>query len=119
MAVNPLNESFSAGIENPTLGTESIGLSSEAPQRYRNWLGKKVTPHVLRHTAACHLLRAGVDMNTIRKWFGHADIATTNIYAEIDIEMKAKAIELADLVKSRPRQPWRGDKGLLFRLKDL
>jgi hypothetical protein len=34
------------------------------------------------------LLRAGVDINTIRAWLGHVSLDTTNIYAEIDLEMK-------------------------------
>ena len=38
---------------------------------------KRVTPHVIRHTAACHLLQAGVDLNTIRAWLGHVSLETT------------------------------------------
>lgn len=53
---------------------------------------KRVSPHTIRHTAATHLLRAGVDINTIRGWLGHVSIDTTNIYAEIDLETKAKAL---------------------------
>jgi hypothetical protein len=50
---------------------------------------KRVSPHSIRHSCATHLLRAGVDINTIRGWLGHVSIDTTNIYAEIDLEMKA------------------------------
>src|SRR5258707_7073949 len=53
---------------------------------------KRVSPHTIRHTTATHLLRAGVDINTIRAWLGHVSLATTNIYAEVDLEMKAKAL---------------------------
>jgi integrase/recombinase XerD len=53
---------------------------------------KRVSPHVLRHTTAVHLLRAGVDINTIRAWLGHVSLDTTNVYAEVDLEMKAKAL---------------------------
>jgi integrase/recombinase XerD len=49
---------------------------------------KRVGPHTIRHTTATHLLRAGVDINTIRAWLGHASLATTNVYAEVDLEMK-------------------------------
>ena len=38
-----------------------------------------------------HLLRAGVDINTIRAWLGHVSLVTTNVYAEVDLEMKAEA----------------------------
>jgi hypothetical protein len=37
------------------------------------------------------LLRAGVDINTIRAWLGHVSLDTTHVYAEVDMEMKAKA----------------------------
>jgi site-specific recombinase XerC len=41
---------------------------------------------------ATHLLRPGVDINTIRAWLGYVSIDTTNIYAESDLAMKAKAL---------------------------
>jgi integrase/recombinase XerD len=53
---------------------------------------KRISPHSIRHTTAVHLLRAGVDINTIRAWLGHASLDTTNIYAEIDLQMKADAL---------------------------
>ena len=53
---------------------------------------KRVSPHSVRHTTAVHLLRAGVDINTIRAWLGHVSLETTNRYAEVDLEMKAKAL---------------------------
>src|SRR5438477_288508 len=55
-------------------------------------LKKRVTMHLIRHTTATHLLRSGVDINTIRAWLGHVSLATTNVYAELDLEMKAKAL---------------------------
>ncbi len=58
---------------------------------------KRVSPHSIRHTAAVHLLRAGVDINTIRAWLGHVSLDTTNIYAEADMEMKAKALASVDI----------------------
>lgn len=42
--------------------------------------------------AFSHRRRAGVDINTIRAWLEHVSLDTTNIYAEIDLEMKAKAL---------------------------
>ena len=58
--------------------------------------GKTITPHVVQHTSACLLLQAGVDINTIRAWLGHVSLATTNVYAEIDLKMKAEAMALCD-----------------------
>ena len=75
--------------------------------------GRTVTPHMVRHTSACHLLQAGVDLNTIRAWLGHASLDTTNIYAEIDLEMKAKAMALCDAAEPGPERPWRENKGLM------
>ncbi len=54
---------------------------------------KRVSPHTIRHTTAVHLLRAGVDINTIRAWLGHVSLETTNRYAEVDLEMKTQALE--------------------------
>ncbi len=48
----------------------------------------------IRHTTATYLLRAGTDINidTIRAWLGHVLLATTNVYAQIDLQMKARAM---------------------------
>lgn len=58
---------------------------------------KRVSPHTLRHTTAVHLLRAGVDINTIRAWLGHVSVDTTHVYAEVDLDMKAKALASVDI----------------------
>lgn len=67
---------------------------------------KRVSPHTIRHTTAVHLLRAGVDINTIRAWLGHESLDTTHIYAEVDMEMKAKALARVDIpdLQTKPRQ---------------
>ena len=80
---------------------------------------KRVSPHSLRHTTATHLLRAGVDINTIRAWLGHVSINTTNIYAEIDLEMKAKALASCELNETKPTRRWVEDKGLMSFLRTL
>lgn len=53
---------------------------------------KHVTPHTLRHTTAMHLLQSGVEINVIRSWLGHVNLATTHRYVEIDLAMKRKAL---------------------------
>jgi site-specific recombinase XerD len=58
---------------------------------------KRVSPHTIRHTTATHLLRAGVDINTIRAWLGHVSLNTTNVYAEVDLQMKAKALATCEV----------------------
>jgi site-specific recombinase XerD len=80
---------------------------------------KRVSPHTIRHTTATHLLRSGVDINTIRAWLGHVSLATTNIYAEVDLEMKAKALANCEVKEDAPKKPWREDKGLMEFLRTL
>jgi integrase/recombinase XerD len=53
---------------------------------------KKVTPHVLRHTAAMRLLSAGVDTTVIALWLGHEQVATTQIYIHADLALKEQAL---------------------------
>ena len=81
--------------------------------------GRMVTPHNIRHTSACHLLQAGVDLNTIRAWLGHASLDTTNIYAEIDLEVKARALALCDAAETAPDRSWKTNKGLMAFLNTL
>lgn len=75
---------------------------------------KRVSPHTIRHTTATHLLQAGVDINTIRAWLGHVSINTTNIYAEVDLEMKAKVLAHCEIIEQK-KQPtdWRDNKELM------
>lgn len=85
-------------------------ITSEFPSIVK----KRVSPHTIRHTTATHLLRSGVDINTIRAWLGHVSINTTNIYAEVDLEMKAKALahcEIADVATKNLH--WRDDKNVM------
>jgi len=80
---------------------------------------KRVSPHTIRHTTATYLLRAGVDVNTIRGWLGHVSLTSTNIYAEVDLEMKAKALATCEVDKHGSQKRWREDTGLLAFLKKL
>ena len=80
---------------------------------------KRVSPHTIRHTTATHLLRSGVDINTIRAWLGHASVNTTNIYAEIDLEMKAKALANCEVKGEEEPKPWGEDAGLMEFLRGL
>ncbi|MGC9520154.1 MAG: tyrosine-type recombinase/integrase [Desulfuromonadaceae bacterium] len=67
---------------------------------------KAVNPHTLRHTTAMHLLRAGNDINMVSYWLGHADINTTHIYVEIDMDMKRKMLEKANAPLVSKDLPW-------------
>jgi site-specific recombinase XerD len=53
---------------------------------------KKITPHVMRHSAAMALLRAGADATVIALWLGHANLATVQIYLHADMALKERAL---------------------------
>lgn len=86
--------------------------------------GLAISPHVFRHTTAVHLLEAGVEVNVIRAWLGHVSLETTNRYAEINLRMKAQALEVCEPPVNTsvgfPRKPiWRDDRSLLEWLQSL
>jgi integrase/recombinase XerD len=80
---------------------------------------KRVSPHTIRHTTAVHLLRAGVDINTIRAWLGHVSLDTTHVYAEVDMEMKAKALARVDISGLQSKQWQRPLPSLMTFLRGL
>lgn len=85
---------------------------------------RRISPHIFRHTAAVHLLEAGVEVNVIRGWLGHVSLDTTNRYAEINIQTKEAALRACepktDSLGGYPRKPvWRNDDSLLAWLDSL
>jgi site-specific recombinase XerD len=94
--------------------------ASTARAKLPSLAGKRVSPHSIRHSCATHLLRAGVDINTIRGWLGHVSLNTTNIYAEIDLETKAKALARCAVVDgTKPAKRWRDQPALMEFLRTL
>jgi site-specific recombinase XerD len=63
---------------------------------------KTITPHVLRHTAAMRLLRAGVDTAVIALWLGHEQVDTTQIYLQADLAIKERALALTRPTTTKP-----------------
>jgi integrase/recombinase XerD len=55
--------------------------------------GKRIHPHLLRHTCAMHLLQSGVDITIIALWLGHERLQTTHGYIEADLATKEKALQ--------------------------
>lgn len=89
---------------------------SQAP----SLLNKNIYPHLIRHTTASHLLQSGVDINTIRGWLGHVSLATTNIYAEINLETKAQALAACEIADDAPsKKRWRDQPDLIEFLRSL
>ena len=91
----------------------------KAGKRIPSLLTKRVSPHTIRHATAVHLLRAGVDINTIRAWLGHVSLDTTNIYAEVDLEMKARALAHCEISGARTTRTTWHTPGLMAFLKAL
>jgi len=82
--------------------------------------GRRISPHVIRHTTATHLLQAGVDINTIRAWLGHVSLDTTNIYVEIDLATKERALAtLARGSTQRTRGGWSRQPDVMAFLRSL
>jgi len=97
-------------------------LLQQAVQRARpacpSLATKNISPHVIRHTTAMHLLQAGVDIATIALWLGHESIETTHVYLETDLAMKAKALEKLDPIEGAWRR-FQADDPLLAFLASL
>ena len=75
---------------------------------------KHVTVHVLRHTMALDLLRAGVDRSVIALWLGHESVETTQIYLEATLAMKEQALARTPPLHGRPGRFRPGDQLLAF-----
>jgi len=66
--------------------------AATAARREPSLAEKRISPHVLRHTAAMRLLAAGVDSTVIALWLGHESVATTQIYIHADLALKERAL---------------------------
>jgi site-specific recombinase XerD len=70
--------------------------------------GREITPHVLRHTCAMHMLGAGIDITTIALWLGHESPESTRPYLHADLQIKQRALDRTappqtTLGRQRPR----------------
>ena len=81
---------------------------------------EKITPHIFRHTKAMHLCQAGINIVYVRDFLGHVDLATTEIYAKMNIELLRDALE--DAYPELPTEglsDWKEDDSLMEFLKKL
>lgn len=81
-------------------------------------LKKRVSPHILRHTTAMHLLQAGVPFNVIALWLGHESPTTTHRYVEADLAMKEEALGRLEAPDARIRR-YRAPDSLIRFLQTL
>jgi len=88
--------------------------SATARTRCPSLESKRVTPHVLRHTAAMDLLHHGVDRTVISLWLGHESEETTQIYVHADMRLKERALSRTDPLKATPRRYKPADALLAF-----
>ncbi|MEP7194106.1 MAG: tyrosine-type recombinase/integrase [Actinomycetota bacterium] len=88
--------------------------AATAAQRCPSLRGKRIHPHVLRHSCAMSLLQAGVDTSVIALWLGHAGVRSTDAYIHADISIKEKALALTTPASPRPGRYHPPDKVLAF-----
>jgi integrase/recombinase XerD len=89
-----------------------------AEERCPSLKRKRVTPHVLRHTAAMQLLRHGIDRSVIALWLGHESVETTQIYLHADLRQKEEALAKVTPLDMPPGR-FRPDDELLAFLEGL
>ena len=80
---------------------------------------EQVHAHQFRHARAMQMLRAGVPLPHIKEFLGHANIATTSIYATADNQMVRDAIQKAASTTPEPAPIWKGDDDLILQLAGL
>jgi site-specific recombinase XerD len=85
-----------------------------AAQQCPSLLGKRIHPHVLRHSCAMSLLQAGVDTTVIALWLGHAGVRSTDAYVHADISTKERALALTTPASAQPGRYHPPDKVLAF-----
>ena len=107
-------------VRAPTTTTWPTCLTKKST---RNRTSRHQIQDQVQITAAVHLLEAGVEVNAIRGWLGHADLTTTNRYAEINTRAKIEALRNTEppgaSAGPRPRPVWRSDESLLNWLASL
>jgi site-specific recombinase XerD len=128
LMTNPENPVFTAGSGRPLTRFGIYKLVRRHTCRLEQsgivFKGCHISPHIFRHTAAVHLLEAGVECNVIREWLGHVSLDTTNRYAEINMKAKEAALRICQPPASvtgetRRSVIWKEDQQLLEWLNSL
>jgi site-specific recombinase XerD len=92
--------------------------ATEAATKCPSLRSKRVSPHVLRHTAAMELLRHGVDRTVIALWLGHESVETTHVYLHADLNLKEQALAKTSALGLKPGR-FRADDDLVAFLESL
>ena len=81
---------------------------------------RAITPHIMRHSKAVHLLQAGVPLIYIRDFLGHADVTTTEVYAKCEASEIRAALEKSGGIDVEVEEPvWQREDGILRWLESL
>lgn len=86
----------------------------QALPRCPSLANRRISPHIVRHTTAVHLLQSGVDLAVIALWLGHESVETTHVYLEADLETKRRALAKLDPAATKVRAFHPGDELLAF-----
>ena len=78
-----------------------------------------ISPHTMRHTKGMHLLQSGVPLVMVKDFLGHVDMKSTDVYVQADLEMKRKALDLANGPHATPAPEPRLPSGLIKWLEAL
>ena len=95
----------------------ALGVKA-ATRTFPDLVKRRVSPHMIRHTTAMHLLQAGVDISVIALWLGHESPTTTHQYIEADLAMKERALAKLHEPDSKI-QRYRAPNSLIDFLKTL
>lgn len=87
---------------------------AKAAQTCPSLTGRRVTVHLLRHTAAMDLFQAGIDRSVIAMWLGHESFESTKVYVEATMAMKEKALAKTTPHHGKPKRFKAEDKLLAF-----
>jgi site-specific recombinase XerD len=88
--------------------------ATTAGDKCRSLRGKRVSPHVLRHTTAMELLKHGIDRSVIALWLGHESVSTTDVYLHADLNMKERALARTTSPESKGGRYKPDDQTLAF-----
>ncbi len=105
---------YGASLSRDAVERRLAKYSGSAALTYTTLRTKKITAHVLRHTAAMRLLHAGVDTSVIALWLGHETINTTQIYLHADLALKEKALARTTPLNGKPGRYQPSDTLLAF-----